>query len=140
MFTKAAIARIHRLSRGIPRIINVLCDRSLLGAFSESSEKVNRTIVNRAGREVLTDYPGLIRPWLTRWFRYAGIALVPVVGYLAFSQYHGNSEPAVVEEITPTQESQVSGPQEDSGEADQGGNPFDVTWRLGVPLKSRGDQ
>src|SRR6056300_336665 len=33
LFEQAAVKQIHALTRGIPRLINVLCDRALLGAF-----------------------------------------------------------------------------------------------------------
>jgi general secretion pathway protein A len=52
LFTRAALRRIHRLSGGVPRRINVLCDRALLGAFSRDAHRVNARAVARAAREV----------------------------------------------------------------------------------------
>ncbi len=52
IFAASAIRRIHRLSQGIPRIINVLCDRALLGAYVEGRESVDAAVVKRAAREV----------------------------------------------------------------------------------------
>ena len=51
-FTQRAIRRIHALSRGVPRRINLLCDRALLGAYSAGVHEVGVTIVNCAAREV----------------------------------------------------------------------------------------
>src|SRR4029077_2538729 len=34
VFTPRAVAAIQRHSRGVPRLVNVLCDRSLLGAYA----------------------------------------------------------------------------------------------------------
>ncbi len=53
LFTRAAIKRVYKLSRGVPRVINLICDRALLGAYSEDQRSVNRAIVNRAAEEVL---------------------------------------------------------------------------------------
>jgi general secretion pathway protein A len=44
---------ITRYSKGIPRIINVLCDRALLGAYVEGKRQVTKRIVKRAASEVL---------------------------------------------------------------------------------------
>ncbi len=53
LFTDAAVKRIKRYSRGIPRVINVLCDRALLGAYVEGKRQVTARIVKRAAAEVL---------------------------------------------------------------------------------------
>ena len=51
-FDRAARKRIHELSRGVPRRINLLCDRSLLGAYAEGRSRVNREMVDHASAEV----------------------------------------------------------------------------------------
>jgi general secretion pathway protein A len=43
---------IHRLTHGVPRRINLLCDRALLGAYVENSREVTRPILRRAAQEV----------------------------------------------------------------------------------------
>ncbi|MCF8055891.1 MAG: AAA family ATPase [Desulfocapsa sp.] len=53
IFSKTALVRVYELSHGIPRLINVLCDRSLLGAYVEEKYPVSRKIVDKAAREVL---------------------------------------------------------------------------------------
>ena len=70
LFETSAVRRIHSLTRGIPRLINVLCDRSLLGAYGQKRSRVTRLLVRDAAIEVfgeVTDKP--------RWRR----TLVPVV-------------------------------------------------------------
>lgn len=47
-FTRAACRRIHRFAGGIPRLINIACDRALLCAFGVESRKVTRRIVGEA--------------------------------------------------------------------------------------------
>lgn len=53
LFTPAAIRRIYRLSRGIPRLINILCDRALLGAYASQQKTIGTNIVNKAAQETL---------------------------------------------------------------------------------------
>lgn len=60
LFTPGAVRRITRLSQGIPRLINLLADRSLLGAYSQHLATVDRHTVNQAAKEVL---PGGRRLW-----------------------------------------------------------------------------
>lgn len=52
LFSPAAISRVHRLSNGIPRIINLICDRALLGAYSRGKYRVDRPTLDQASQEV----------------------------------------------------------------------------------------
>ncbi len=52
-FTRAAMVCVHYFSRGVPRRINLICDRALLAAFVDRSYTVTASIVWRAAREVL---------------------------------------------------------------------------------------
>ena len=52
IFQPAAKRSVYRLSGGIPRLVNVICDRALLGAYSRESREVTPAIVRRAAREV----------------------------------------------------------------------------------------
>ncbi len=52
LFSDKAVKRIAKLSKGIPRLINLLCDRALLGAYAEEKDRVDKNIVDKAAREV----------------------------------------------------------------------------------------
>jgi len=52
LFLPAAMRRVHRLTKGVPRLINILCDRSLLGAYATGRRIVTPGIVSRAYREL----------------------------------------------------------------------------------------
>ena len=52
VFDSGAKREIFRLSQGVPRLINVICDRALLGAYSQESRGVNRRFIKRAAAEV----------------------------------------------------------------------------------------
>ena len=49
---RGARNEVFRLSQGVPRLINVICDRALLGAYSQESRIVNRRLIKRAAAEV----------------------------------------------------------------------------------------
>ena len=51
-FTRWALRRIYRYSRGIPRLINAVCDKCLLAGFVLQTDWVTRRIVGRAIREL----------------------------------------------------------------------------------------
>jgi len=51
-FTSSAERAVYRFSRGIPRIINVLCDNSLIVAFSRQSLRVSAQMVEEAARDL----------------------------------------------------------------------------------------
>jgi general secretion pathway protein A len=55
LFDKGAVDRIQQLSGGIPRLINVLCDRAMLGAYVEGKSQVDKKVVRTAAKEVLAE-------------------------------------------------------------------------------------
>src|SRR5262245_29297571 len=63
VFTDGAVREVHRAAGGIPRLINSICDRALLGAYTEDRKQVGLATVRRAASEVLG------RPLKRRWGR-----------------------------------------------------------------------
>jgi len=57
VFEPSTLGPIHRLTGGVPRLINVLCDRALLGAYALERRAVDAAIVQRAATEVLGEAP-----------------------------------------------------------------------------------
>jgi general secretion pathway protein A len=55
IFNKTAVDRIYKLSGGIPRLINVLCDRALLGAYTEDKLQIDKKIIRQAANELLAN-------------------------------------------------------------------------------------
>ncbi|WP_286234960.1 AAA family ATPase [Thalassotalea sediminis] len=53
LFNKSAISAIHKISNGIPRVVNLLCDRALVLAYSQNQTVVNKKIVIEAARDAL---------------------------------------------------------------------------------------
>ena len=52
-FSKAALREIYHFSQGVPRLINLLCDRALLAAFVAQTHHIDRAIVQRGERSLL---------------------------------------------------------------------------------------
>jgi len=57
-FASDTLRRIHRICRGVPRRINLLCDRALLGAYASNKVLVTRPIVDKAASEVFDEVDG----------------------------------------------------------------------------------
>lgn len=156
LFTDAAISRVHKFSKGIPRVINILCDRALLGAFGQSKDKVDRPMISQAGREVLSDWPSQINIEFTKWIKYAGFALIPLIAYAAYEQYGNSLLDQVTDQNHKNEKSSgasseatdsnadlavpesTNEPSAASGSAENTKRtiltPYDLTFRLGVPL------
>jgi general secretion pathway protein A len=72
-FDGAALRRIHQLTRGVPRRINLLCDRALLGAYATGRPRVDKSIVDKAALEVFGPQ-GKAKASATRWWPLALVA------------------------------------------------------------------
>lgn len=51
-FTRAALARIYKVSHGIPRVINLVCDRALMAGFSQRVHEITPSLVTIAVRNL----------------------------------------------------------------------------------------
>jgi len=99
-FDKPALQRIHAIARGVPRRINLLCDRALLGAYSQGKAKVDRRIVDTAAQEVFDTGPtsaaaGAQRKRVTAWALAFGGAVL-LCGAAIFALVGGPQRPGTV--------------------------------------------
>jgi general secretion pathway protein A len=86
IFTLGALREVHRLSSGVPRVINVICDRALLGAYTQELRSVTSGLVREAAGEVY----GRRRAqawvgWTVGALLTAGIAAAATTGWIAWS-------------------------------------------------------
>ncbi len=104
VFTPRALREINRISGGVPRIVNVVADRALLGAFTREEHRVGATLVRRAASEVYG------RPMAAPWVNYAvggaiaaGVALVGAAIWLMLDSRGAAREqdPRVAADATP---------------------------------------
>jgi general secretion pathway protein A len=87
IFDDKAKREVYQLSGGIPRVMNVICDRALLGAYSRESRKINRRLVRRAAAEVSGQS---LTPALLKWLLPALGAICIVAFMVGF--WGGDSE------------------------------------------------
>ena len=84
IFTPAALRELHRRSGGLPRLVNVIADRALLGAFAGDRHEVSSGLLRAAAAEVAGEADGSrVWPWLVTA---ATVLLVAVSAWWAWSQ------------------------------------------------------
>ena len=85
------------MSQGVPRLINVICDRALLGAYSSESRRVSRTLVRRAAAEISGKrYTSPLLRWATPIMISVGLALISFGGWSIYSQPPATAEQKAV--------------------------------------------
>lgn len=55
IFPASTIKLLYQLSKGTPRLINIICDRALLGAYVQDQDQVDTSTLKKAAREVFGD-------------------------------------------------------------------------------------
>jgi general secretion pathway protein A len=65
VFPASVVRGIYKRTRGIPRLINVLCDRILLGAYGRNKTRADHSMLNLAAREVMGEPAPANAAW--RW-------------------------------------------------------------------------
>jgi general secretion pathway protein A len=84
LFDEKAQQKLYQLSKGVPRIINILCDRALLGAYVENKARVDLQILNKAAKEVFGERQQSKRKqaqWPAYFSAVAGIAAVTAITF-----------------------------------------------------------
>ncbi len=69
-FSPTIIKRIHQFSGGIPRIINVICERTLIGAYGHNKQHIDDQILGLAKREVLGERKQVSAKQVAEEFKY----------------------------------------------------------------------
>ncbi len=134
IFDKGAKREVFRLSGGVPRIINVICDRALLGAYSREARTVDRRTIRRAAAEVSGQR---LTPVLLKWaMPVVGIVCAALVGAGTWSVLArgGATEPAAPQSATAAAGAEGAGAaappavgdDASAGEAPSAGPPADA--------------
>ncbi len=76
IFTGSVVRGIYKATRGIPRVINTLCDRMLLGAYGRNNSRADHAMLRLAVREVLGEQDADTAFW--RWLAVAAAVLLLV--------------------------------------------------------------
>ena len=91
IFDKSAVSAIHKTCKGIPRLMNLLAERSLMNAYNSNNAVVNRKIVLQAAHDALGD-EFEVKPWWQNSFVKVGglvsaLGIVLVIG-IWWGTYH----------------------------------------------------
>jgi general secretion pathway protein A len=106
VFDSGAKKEVFRLSQGVPRLINVICDRALLGAYAKEIRPVGPRLIRQAAAEVKGRFEP--SPWLRRIAYAAVLAGAAIIA--AGSWYALQQETSAGPQL-PVQEAAVAGRQ-----------------------------
>jgi general secretion pathway protein A len=101
IFTPAALSELHQHSRGIPRLINIISDRALLGAYTEDQHRITPALVRRAAEEVHGKSTPRLPRGLALGAAVAAVLLVSAFGVWRLIRTEPPPLPPVVAESPP---------------------------------------
>ena len=78
-FTKLAVRKLHDHSGGVPRLINVVADRALVGGYAQDLVQIGERVVDRAASEALASP---LRRWRWPHLRWVAAVLVGVLVWI----------------------------------------------------------
>lgn len=132
LITPAAMRRIFKLSGGTPRLINLLSDRALLGAWVEGRSKVTRRIVNKAAREVF----GTSSQARHFWPVAGGVAAMMLIAVIAAFEYYPSLEAPALPVTDATRDVPARNPAETETTADDKSKALVTATVSGITDKS----
>jgi general secretion pathway protein A len=93
IFTPGALREVYRLAAGVPRVVNVTCDRALLGAYTQEQRRVTARLVRRAAGEVYG------RQFMPAWLGWAAgtVLILGAVGSALLGWHAWQSRTATLE-------------------------------------------
>jgi general secretion pathway protein A len=94
IFSPAALSELHRLARGVPRLINVVADRALLGAYTREESRVSPALVRHAAAEVHgRRFTAPWLPWAIGAAAAVGVAMLGLSLYAALAPHRTAAPP-----------------------------------------------
>lgn len=94
IFSEEAIATIHRVSQGTPRLINIICDHALLTGFAENKPVIGAELIEESVEDL--HFPGEDTPLPVatskhtrrrHWILLSGVVILGCVGFFVWWQY-----------------------------------------------------
>lgn len=81
LFPRASINKLYSLTGGVPRLINLLCDRALLGAYVKGQSTISPELLKEAAIEVFgRQLPTQQSSRVIQWIYVALLSLLVIVG------------------------------------------------------------
>jgi len=109
LFPESSIKLLYKLSKGVPRLINIICDRALLGAYVENQHAANPVIIKKAATEVFGELKNVERyqknkQWIFAFAVVSAIAIISTATYLYLTPEENNNQ---LEPIAKTESTQT---------------------------------
>jgi len=103
LFPVAIVKQIHAVAGGIPRLINILCDRMLLGSYAQNKSRVDVATFRQAVKEVTGKEPGMRQiPWVWVGAAVAAFVVAVSLGVMLQSWRQANTATMPATTNTPT--------------------------------------
>ncbi|MDX2480803.1 MAG: AAA family ATPase [Desulfuromusa sp.] len=101
LFPKVTVNKLYRLTGGVPRLINLLCDRALLGAYVKGLNIVSPELLTEASGEVFgkNGHRGSGRNNFGQWLLIALLSMILVVGIYFLLLLVQQSSPGIMAKI-----------------------------------------
>jgi general secretion pathway protein A len=117
LFSTSAVNKIYKLTKGVPRLINLICDRALLGVYATNTDLVTPKIVSSAAKEIFPEHKSFNRQPI--WFSLV-VALIIILASFFWKDYQNKlpsleTDTLLIDIIPPISESNRSLPQLDVG-------------------------
>jgi len=144
LFSKPALLALHRHTGGIPRLINTVCERALMGAYSRGARRVTLPLLRRAARESLSGHGwkyglvgrvprgvALMTALIVAAALGVGLRYIPTGGELVFLEWSNNGDSNVRPDTPSRGMSVAQASQESPREVPQGSD----TAAVGTPAR-----
>jgi general secretion pathway protein A len=102
LFPSSTVQKLYRLTGGVPRLINLLCDRALLGAFARGKDIVHTSTLTKAAQEVFGENAGQKARRATLIWLLSFFVIVAFGSILAATLYHNESQNIRTVQTVPT--------------------------------------
>ena len=96
IFDRACMGSLYKLTGGVPRLINLVCQHSLLAAYSMEARSVTPKLVKQAAVEILgPENTG--RRWNKKWLYAVALGLIILLATLIYALQPSAPEPLVTD-------------------------------------------
>lgn len=113
------LAQIHHLSGGVPRLINIICDRALLGAYASNEPSINSDTLYQAASEVFGKDPKPLqqtRSYFRHMTAILGVIFIALLLYRIYptiDNWIASSSPSLIASSAEPLSSHLSKPEPD---------------------------
>lgn len=94
LFSEELVARIHRETEGVPRLINIICDRVLLGAYARNTTVLEESLLDTACKEVFGKKRTPEAQTTSKYTALNGLAIACLIAVSVFAYFRAANEPS----------------------------------------------